>query len=57
MPERYELAYLNWQRLANKGYSERCVTPAQMQATDLRIRKAKERYEKLLQEFKSKQPS
>lgn len=46
-------AYRRWRRLADKGYGERCYTPDAMKRTDDRIRRAKERYERLLRAEKA----
>lgn len=47
-PKPWEVAYRKWQELADRGYGERCNTPAAMKKVDDRIRRAKAKYEKLL---------
>jgi hypothetical protein len=53
----WQEAYRQWQTLADRGYGERCYTPDAMERTDRRIRKAKERYERLLKESKAVESS
>jgi hypothetical protein len=50
--EPWEVAWRKWRTLADKGYGKRCVTLEAMRRTDERIRKAKEKYERLLREAK-----
>ena len=47
--EKVSKAYQSWQALAMRGYGERCNTPDAMRRCDERIRKAKTKYESLLQ--------
>lgn len=49
----WEKAYRRWRMLADKGYGERCNTPAAMRRVDDRIRKAKATYERLLAKHKT----
>jgi hypothetical protein len=51
----WEEAYRRWRELADRGYGERCNTPSAMAKVDERIRKAKEKYERLLKEYKDGQ--
>ena len=50
----WQEAYRKWQELADRGYGERCNTPDAMKRVDDRIRRAREKYEKLLAESKNK---
>lgn len=52
--EQWQVAYNRWRELADRGYGERCNTPAAMERVDTRIRNAKKRYEKLLAKSKKK---
>ena len=52
--EPWEVAYRRFRELADRGYGERCYTPEQMERTDKRIRKAREKYETLLREHKAR---
>lgn len=46
-----DAAYRAWRRLVEKGYGDH-VHPADMAKVDARIRKAKEKYERLLADEK-----
>ena len=50
----WQEAYAKWVKLADRGYGERCYTPAQMERVDKRIRNAMDLYMRLLSEEKSR---
>lgn len=49
----WEVAWRRWRYLSDRGYGS-CVTPLGMRRCDLRIRRARERYELLLREHQEK---
>ncbi len=51
--KKWELAYRKWRKLAERGYGSRSNNYTDMTRAEQRIRDAKEKYEKLLEQARA----